>query len=535
MRKSVYLPLVASLLLSTSLSSAKAAGIPMAINDLDQGTLSMTTPSRQVNLGTVMVEGVQAHDLLGISVSGAGDVNDDGIDDVMVVGGYPPVVYVIYGQKGLSSGSIDLKNFNATVGFEIQCGCDVATASSAGAPVGGIRDVNGDGIDDMLIGSYFSQAYVIYGRKGGYGEPINLTNFNSTLGFEIQIPTPYAGCTIGIYVAGAGDVNGDDLADVMVSEICRDPQFDVNTYVIYGRSGGYPFPINLANFNYLEGFVIQQQGLPNGLDPISGVGDVNGDGLADMLVTNPNSSPSYAAGSIYVVYGKKNGYSGPIDLANFNSTVGFEIQGGAPYAEAGFFVGGAGDVNGDGINDIIGGVGGDTQYQTPYQYVVYGRQGGYPVSIDLANLIFEPSVGFIIQGTADNPIGGPCSGIGDVNGDGVDDVAISTIAHSSGNVQWTANAYVIYGCQGGCPSPIKIADLSAASGFGISEGSFSVNNTYFGSLSFNVGNAGDWNGDGRDDILLGFQYWYPNEQSPNVGAAYIISDLSSAYRSKKRN
>ncbi len=505
MKRLMYLPLVASLLLSTSLSTTKAADIPMAINDLDQGTLSRTTHSSRVNLGTVGIVGNVNNSLVFTGLGNAGDMNGDGLSDVITgllvsSGSYFNVkgsAYIIYGQQGEYYTSIELANMDRTLGFVIEGGEGSVTSKSP-LVVSGAGDVNGDGLDDVIIGGsvFNGAAYVVYGYQNGYPGSIDISNFNATIGFEIYGQSGYGGSSN--IVSSVGDVNGDGIDDVIVGSTVAG-----NTYVVYGHQNGYPGPINLGDLSYLEGFEIygQQSLYGEFITVADGAGDVNKDGIDDIIVGAPYVGPN--AGAAYVIYGKKGGYWGPINLGDFNATVGFEMLGPAASSYAGASVSGVGDVNGDNIADVVV----SASQPTKSAYVVYGRQGGYPGPIALANLALEPTFGFEIQGAT------MATGAGDMNGDGLSDIIIQAPTSPL-----YVSSYVIYGCQGGYQSPINATSLTSTQGFIIPYLTF-LSEGY-------ISEVGDWNGDGRDEVSL---------CAVASLDAYIISDLSSAEASKKQN
>ncbi len=535
MKKSSYFSLLASLLLSTSLSTAKAMGVPMSINEFDFVEASTAGAPNGVNLSTVEI----FIDFEGPSywrISGAGDVNGDGLDDVIIgAPGNKTIIskaYVVYGQKGVYSGSINLTNLNTTTGFVIQADTEDNGNLSFASSVSGAGDVNGDGIDDVIIGALLfgngssqGYAYVVYGTLGGYSGPINIADFNATVGFEIQGKSDDL---FGNVVSSAGDVNADGIDDVIITAPWAQPnnQFTAGSaYVVYGREGGYPSAINLANFNYLLGFEIQGAAAQDSLYQVAATGDVNGDGIDDVIVgaSALTISGQKSAGAAYIVYGKRGGYSGPINLANFNATVGFEIQG-YDSDHVGVSVSGAGDVNGDGIDDVVVGAG-TASYNHGTCYVIYGRKGGYPGPVSVANLSFDYIEGFIIEGPSTyDYIGSALSGAGDVNGDGMADIIVG----ASDYEDYPGLCYVIYGRQGGYRHPVNTTTINSTVGFTILPSFPYTYGMQFGSL---VSNAGDWNGDGRDEVLIGGSG--TSEGGKPILAAYLVSDLSSNSFKKK--
>lgn len=187
--------------------------------------MPMSTSTCTFTSGTkgFQILGAAANDQIGFLVDGAGDVNGDGIDDVILGAqtGDPPVTpartdagiaYVIFGQDHSTAtfADVDLSTFTTgSAGLRIFG----ATANDKlGTGVGRAGDVNGDGIDDIVVGAISaSAAYVIFGMTT-YSADIDLLSFTSGLsGFRM---TGAASSSLGRSVSGAGDVNGDGFDDV---------------------------------------------------------------------------------------------------------------------------------------------------------------------------------------------------------------------------------------------------------------------------------------------------------------------------------
>lgn len=133
--------------------------------------------------------------------------------------------------------------------------------------------------------------------------------------------------------------------------------------------------------------------------PVSLAGDVNGDGFADRMIGAPGADPNdERSGIAYVVYGTGTGFANTIDLTSLNAATGARLNGTAEQDFAGWSVSGAGDVNGDGIDDmIVGAIGADENGQdSGAAYVVYGVEGGLGLDFDLSSL--DGDNGFIISG-----------------------------------------------------------------------------------------------------------------------------------------
>ncbi|MDP4156834.1 MAG: hypothetical protein Q8929_14490, partial [Bacillota bacterium] len=486
-----------------------------------------------------MIEGAAAGDRSGIAVGLAGDFNGDGSSDIIVGALWASpqgrknagCSYIIYGQKGGYLTPLDLASLNASQGVIIQ---GATSEDKSGVAVSSAGDFNGDGLSDVIIGAYQAnnrrskagRSYIIYGRQGGYPAPIDLKSLNASIGVIIE--GAEADDQSGSSVRLAGDFNGDGLSDVIIGAGYANPQgrrHAGSSYVVYGRQGGYPTLIDLFFLNAKQGVIIEgAKAYDRSGRSVSLAGDFNGDELDDVIIGAPDVSPQYRyqAGSSYIIYGKKGGYPTPIDLAFLNNSQGVIIQGAAGniggYGDgSGWSVGLAGDFNGDGLSDIIVGA-----YQASPQgriwagssYVVYGKRGGYPTPIDLKYL--DSNQGVIIEGAVklDNS-GISVSSAGDFNGDGLSDVIIGA-DQANPQVRYEAgSSYVVYGRQGGYSAPIDLNLLTTNQGV-IIEGAKTDDHS-----GWPVGLAGDFNGDGISDVMVGACKANPQGRS-GAGASYVI-------------
>ena len=197
---------------------------------------------------------------------------------------------------------------------------------------------------------------------------------------------------------------------------------------------------------------------------VASAGDINGDGFDDVIIgarsADPNGNSN--AGESYVVFGAIGGFSAVLDLFALNGTNGFKINGIDSNDVSGSAVSGAGDVNGDGIDDLIVGANfADPNGNTGAgeSYVVFGQTGGFSSSFDLSTL--DGTNGFVINGIdVFDFSGGGISAAGDVNGDGIDDLIIgASSADPNGNSR-AGETYVVFG-QSSIPEPSSAALLGA--------------------------------------------------------------------------
>ena len=290
----------------------------------------------------------------------------------------------------------------------------------SGTAIAGAGDVNGDHRGDLLI-STPGTVSVVFGRRNP--ATIRLGRLGKR-GFRI-VGSRDLGSFYGS-VAGVGDVNGDDLADVLVSN-------GSHGYVVFGKRDSATVDLaRLGAGGYeLDGDVVG----------VAGAGDVNGDGRPDFLVqTVDTGGLGGPPGAARVVFGQP-----PGDPVVAGAPTGFDLVSHDDSDAAGGALAGAGDLNGDGLADVIvgapnGGTGviGNDGPQGDFSgrvYVVFGKRDGAPV--DLQNLADQ---GFTIVRSASGEDGGlvgdSVAGVGDVNGDGRPDLV------QSGN---QSDAAVIFG------------------------------------------------------------------------------------------
>ena len=420
------------------------------------GLASTTELSALSGPNGFVLNGISGNDRCGYSVSGAGDVNGDGFDDV-ILGAYfadphgnnSGQAYVVYGGSAVP-GTINLSALNGTNGFVAN---GIVTGDTAGHAVSGAGDVNGDGFDDVLIGApnadpndlAAGQSYLVYGGSA-LSATFELSDLNGTNGFRVNGITRQD--ISGWAVSGAGDVNSDGFDDIMIGAPA-DLRAGVigQTYVLYGGSA-LPGTIELGAVNGTDGFRVNGVSIGDRSGhSINGAGDVNRDGFDDVLIAAPLADPNGgSSGQSYVLYGAT-GLPATVQLSALNGTTGFTINGvsaGDQSGYAGQAASGAGDVNGDGFDDVVIGA----PYSDPHgsisgqSYVVYGGCG-VPGTVELSAL--NGAAGFRLNGiaTADES-GWSVSGAGDVNGDNFDDVLIGApLADPNGGN--SGQSYVVYG------------------------------------------------------------------------------------------
>ena len=491
-----------------------------------------------------LFSGIDLRDASGYSVSSAGDVNGDGYDD-LIIGAYgadPNGVdsgetYVVYGGENApgTDGVLALSALDGTSGF-ILTGIDPADAS--GASVSSAGDVNGDGYDDLIIGAYGAdpngdgsgETYVVYGGASAPGTDgvLALSALDGANGFTLTGIDPDD--VSGASVSSAGDVNGDGYDDLIIGARRADPNGDRSgeTYVVYGGASapGANGVLDLSDAEALggtNGFTL------NGIDrgdvsgySVSSAGDVNGDGYDDLIIGARGADPNGArSGETYVVYGGTSapGTDGVLDLSALDGTNGFTLTGMDADDRSGRSVSSAGDVNGDGYDDLIIGAhradpNGANSGET---YVVYGGANAPGTDGVLALSALDGTNGFTLTGIdPDDESGRSVSSAGDVNGDGYDDLIIGARFGDPDGKSDAGETYVVYG-GARAPGTDGVLALSALDGTngltltGVDPGDRS---------GVSVSSAGDVNGDGFDDLIIGAPGAEPN--GTRSGETYVV-------------
>jgi Ca2+-binding RTX toxin-like protein len=427
----------------------------------------------------------------------------------------------------------------------------------SGYSVASAGDVNGDGFDDLIVGAvgaagpadgrpYAGASYVIFGKAGGFAARIDLTTITPGDGSQdFVLQGERAGDQSGISVASAGDVNGDGFDDLIVgARNARGPAdgrpYAGDSYVIFGKAGGFAARIDLATITSgdgSQGFVLQgERAGDNSGQSVASAGDVNGDGFDDLIVGAPYADGPAdgrsGAGDSYVIFGKAGGFAATIDLATLTSgdgSQGFVLQGEGAFEQSGASVASAGDINGDGFDDLIVGAryaGGpaDGRPGAGDSYVIFGKAGGFAATIDLATITSgDGSQGFVLQGeSADDNSGTSVASAGDVNGDGFDDLIVGA-RYADGPADgrgFAGDSYVIFGKAGGFGATFDLATLTSGDG---SQGFVLQGESAFDYSGFSVASAGDVNGDGFDDLIVGAQQADgPADGRSQAGDSYVI-------------
>jgi len=384
---------------------------------------------------TMNVFGPSADFKLGFTARDAGDLNGDGYDD-LIIGSAAGHAYIVFGTHDMKgAATLDLN-------------CDW------GRSVDGVGDVNGDGYDDVIVwtknpADSYEIVSLYYGGQAMDTNPdLNFSAYAIDDGF-------------GASVAGIGDVNGDGFDDVAIGAV-NNASNGMNSGCVYIYLGGIVMDSNPDVI--LTGEAAGDY-LSMGSYGLAAAGDVNNDGYDDVIVgAQFNDVPFSGCGRAYVYFGGKS-------MDNISDVT---IIGTVPSEWLGVAVSGAGDVNGDGFDDVI--VGANGIMSAMIYYGSTNMDNG-------ADIVLQRKGGF----------GYTASGAGDVNNDGYDDVIVGEFPY----------IHIFYGGQDMDAAPDEVLVLDSEN--------FGGDNK--------LSSAGDVDRDGYDDLIVG---QYANKTNGQWSGAWLL-------------
>ncbi len=441
-------------------------------------------------------------DLFGIS-AGVGDVNGDGYDDILIgapgnddSGDFSGKTYLIFGSNSGWTMDTDLSSVGASFLGE-------GEMDHFGGSTGGVGDVNGDGYNDILISAHYNdesrsnagQTYLIMGKSSGWTLDTDISTSDAS--FLGERSEDLSGSSIAI----GGDINGDGYDDILISARGNDEGGTRagQTYLIFGKASGWAMDTDLSVSD--ASFWGEDHNDYSGYS-VAGAGDVNDDGYDDILIgAYQNDEGGNMAGQTYLILGKASGWAMDTDLSDSDASFWGENE----VDMSGFSVAGGGDVNGDGYDDILIGAynndeGGSNAGQT---YLIFGKASGWAKDTDLS-----ASDASFWGEDADDWSGHSVSIVGDVNGDGYDDILIGATGDDDGGSK-AGQIYLILGKSSGWTMDTDLSD-SDASYWGEDEND---------SSAFPA-RAEDINGDGYNDFLC--RSIVNDEGGKDAGQSYLI-------------
>lgn len=430
-------------------------------------------------------------------IVGIGDVNGDGLGDIAISFRYTisseDVVAVVYGKTSDFSVPTDIRDLDGSTGFILSTPIDPQRFGDYRTNLASVGDVNDDGVNDFAISipgprqgneiTVSNVAYVLFGRNSNWPARVDVTTLTATQGIALSSRFDQT-------VSAAGDINNDSVTDFLVCSNPRQDRDNPSCSLIFGESNlsSLEVPVDTASDGQRI-FLNTPRRYPQEL-AIAAPGDVNGDGIDDLVIGVEYQPFLFVEEySSAIVFGKSGPHAANLYLANLGAGTGYLLDGVADPTRAG-------DVNNDGINDIAFG---DT--------MLFGQIGDFDTTLDINNL--TPEQGYTIA----KAFFADAFFVGDVNDDGTDDLAYGATQTASFALDPTpGSAYIVYGSSSNLPAVTSVLDLSTETGYQVD--GFDVDD----SIGGDVAALGDVNGDGIDDLAIGFAW----RATDSTTQAYVV-------------
>jgi len=434
----------------------------------------------------------------GRSVATAGDVDGDGLSDLLIGarlnddgGGQAGKTYLLLGSSLLASGTFDLSAADAAFVGE-------ASEDLSGYSVASAGDVDGDGLSDLLISAYDwaagrGKTYLVFGASIAAGGSFDLSAADTS--FTGENASDYSGYS----VASAGDVDGDGLDDLLIGARYNDDGGSNagKTYLVLAASitAGTSISLSQAHAAFVGEAIDDESG-----SSVASAGDVDGDGLSDLLIgAFYNDDGGSQAGKTYLFLGSSVAAGGTFNLSAADAVFIGEDNN----YHSGSSVASAGDVDGDGLSDLL--IGAQSWYsQRGKTYLFFGASIAAGGSFDLG----VADASFVGENSADYS-GNSVSSAGDVDGDGLSDLLIGARQNGDGG-NGAGKSYLLLGSSVAAGGSFNLSDADAAF----------VGENEEDRSGRSVASAGDVDGDGLSDLLIGAE---GNDEGGNAaGKSYLL-------------
>jgi hypothetical protein len=452
--------------------------------------------------------GAAANQMAGTQATVIGDINGDGTADLAVAApasnANEGAVHVVFGSSNIPA-TLSLGALNGSNGFTIT-GTGLAAGAALGLTLSPAGDINGDGVDDVLIGSALSSfssgsnrsAFVLFGKPTGqsFAASIAINAVNGTNGFSITGES--ASDFFASALSGGGDVNGDGRDDILIGA----PAFQGRgrAYVFFGRAS-FPANLNANELSAATGVVINTALSGKQLGAAVALGGlINNDPQAEIMVSAPGTSAD--PGSAFVVYGAAS-LPAAVNIDSLDGLNGFALIGSAANDQTGAALAFIGDSNGDGAEDMLLGARRHAGLRGA-AYVVYGRFAGFEATLALSTL--NGSNGYKIEGQMDEALGFDVEQLGDVNADDLFDFALVADQADPAGLSNAGRLYVVYGRAPG----VATVDAATLDSAGLGE---VFNGAVANRGAMQLGRGGKIDSDALADFVFGV---------PSANEAYLV-------------
>jgi hypothetical protein len=355
----------------------------------------------------------------------------------------------------------------------------------------------------------------------------DFANLGNALGVEIVSPVGISGFD------NIGDFNGDGVNDLLVYSVTANSNAGV-AYLIYGRNYGFTGAINLSALDGVNGFSIAGEAAGDKFGRGAAAGDVNGDGYDDLVIGAPGANNGGTdRGSAYVIYGRPS-TAATLPLSSLDGANGFKVTTVNNSDLLGFGVGGNGDFNGDGFDDVLIGAPTNDSFVSNggAGYLIYGKAAPFAASIDVAAL--DGTNGFKIGTSEDEFLGTYVRFIGDLDRDGKDEIAIgessrtpslsgemltADLTFGDSNSSDSETGYVLYGAGSSPSQPFNISGIETST----TARGFIVSDTIKFQISSTARPIEDFTGDGIADFVIG------SAKERNIGLTFVPGKAKQAF------